>query len=111
MNNPCTISIVETTKLPPPMKKLILNEFTQQCKGPADSTKNIKPMNPLKVSQAYGRGQLPLSDYIIVAQRQIYIPSRTTRSMTRSGQQLNTKRTTTELCGFLFLHIKKGHGE
>ena len=107
MNKTCTIDIVETTKLPSPIKKLILNEFTQQCKGPANSTKNIKPINPLKVSQAYGRGQLPLSDYIIVAQRQVYIPSRTTRSMARGGQQINTKRTTTELCGFLFLHIKK----
>tara|TARA_B100001250_G_scaffold406375_1_gene425303 strand:- start:2287 stop:3063 length:777 start_codon:yes stop_codon:yes gene_type:complete len=102
-NNPCTISIIETTKLPSSLKKLIVKEFTQQCKGPADSTKNIKPMNPLKVSQAYGRGQLPLSDYVIVAQRETYIPGRTTRS----GQQLNTKRTTTELCGFLFLHIRK----
>lgn len=108
MSKQCTIDIVETTNLPPQMKKLILSEFTQQCTGPADSTKNIKPINPLKVSQAYGRDQLPLSNFIIIAQRQVYIPTRMTRSMTRTGQQfVNTKKTTTELCGFLFLHIRK----
>ena len=102
--NLCTIDIVDTTKLPSQIKKLIINDFTKQCTGPANNN-DINPINPLKVSQSYGRGQLSKSNFVIFAQRESYIQSRTTRSMTRSGTQQNTRRKTTQLCGFLFLHI------
>ena len=79
MNNTCTISITETTKLPQPKKQLIIDQFYEQCKGNVNN-------NDAKISKRYGIKQLPKSDFIILAQR-------------------DSQGNETILCGFLFLQI------
>lgn len=88
----CEIDIIETSNLPRPTMKLILDNFVSSCKGPDNE------MSHPKVAANYGKKQLPKSHFILVSQRQV-------RRTTRSGRSFGQRDPDTELCGFLFLHI------
>lgn len=104
-NNKCEITKIETRKLPNALENLILRNFEKSCKGPFTNLKSPK------VDESYGRGALAQSHWVILSKRTITVKPTNAISnrRTRSGKVPNApkNRTKVELCGFLFLQIKK----